>query len=757
MKITNFLTCLSFILLILLPACSTPEEKKEKHYLRAMEYVKIGDEKAAILELKNAIQLDPKFADARYQLGLLHLKDGNPQAAFAELQRAFSIDPKNADAGVKVAEFYLLANRKEQSRSYVEKVLEVNPDHPEGVALLANLELLEGNLQKAEEQIDKAIRLRADNDSFHSIRGRILSAQNKWEEGEKALQKAIELNPDSFAHYRTLLMHYEERKDEAATRRLLDIMMPRFPDDPQLYLLQAGLYQKKGEWEKAEQALLQAIERKKDAISYRLTLVDFYKTRRQFAKAEEYLRKALVDIPNGIQLQAVLAELLYDLEKFPEAKEIVDNILQSNPANAAAKLLQARFLIKEGKNEEALDILTPLTADYSQWGEPFYYAALIHLRTGKIELAQKAIEAATRNTPGNDRFHTLAGQIDLLRGQGIEAGKEAALALKINQKNFSAAKILVQALILQKEYDQAIQLVGSMDKKIVEDDTELLGSLGMAHLGRNDKEAALAAFTRLVLLAPDDTKALSVLTALKVGNDLDRAITLVQDHISAHKAGSHYLYLGELYLKNQQNDLALEAFAKAQELSPDDPQGYVLRARLLHLMGQADEAIAQYHKLLAGQPQSTPALMGLATTLESQGRTAEAMAAYQKILAFKPDFPPAANNLAWLLASQQGDLGEALRLAMQAKQALPNQPNIADTLGWVHYKRESFSLAISQFKYALEARPDDPTIGFHLALAQYASGEKNEAIALLQEILTKNKEFHERNEANETLQKWQNL
>ena len=757
MKCYRLVTGLLLASLFFLSACSTPEEKKEKHYLRALEYIKIADEKAAILELKNAIQLDAKFANARYQLGLLLLKNGNPQAAFAELQRAFSLDPKNADAGVKVAEFFLLSKSKEESRSYIEQVIGVNPDYPEAVALLANLELTEGNFQKAEEYIDKAIRISPSNDKFYSIRGRILSAQDRWTEGEQAFRKAIELNPEAFAHYSTLLMYYEQRRDEEATGRLLDIMTPKFPNDPQLHLLYAGLYQKRSEWEKAEQAYLKAIEMKKEAVSYRLMLVDFYKTQRQYEKAEEYLKKALADLPNDIQLLTVLAELQFDIGKLQEAQDITEAILKTNPANAAASLLKARFLIKEGKNDGAIEIFTRLTADYPKWSDPFYYAALTHLRLGNFELAQKAIETAIQITPDNDRSHTLSAQVNLLRGNGIEASKEAATALKINKRNFTAAKILVQAMVLQKAFDKAIQLVESIDKKIVEQDIDLLGAVGMAYLGKNNKEAATATFAQLLKIAPDNTKALSVLTALTAGNDLDQAIALITKHISTNEAGSHYILLGDLYLKKQQNDMALQAFEKAQELNPADPQGYIYRARLLHHLGKAEESIAQYNELLTSQPQSIAALMGLATALESQDKTAEAIAAYKKILDLKPDFPAAANNLAWLIVSQEGDLGEALRLAMQAKQALPDQPNIADTLGWVHYKRQSYNLAISQFSHALAGRPNDPTFGFHLALARYANGEKTEAIALLQEVVAGEKQFNERDEAQATLQKWQSL
>ena len=113
------LTAAILVLLVLfLSACNDPNEKKIKHYKRALEYIKIDDNKSAVIELKNAIQIDPKYGEARYQLGLLYLKNGDPRAAFGELQRTVTLDPNNLDAGVKVAEFYLLSRDQKQCRKY---------------------------------------------------------------------------------------------------------------------------------------------------------------------------------------------------------------------------------------------------------------------------------------------------------------------------------------------------------------------------------------------------------------------------------------------------------------------------------------------------------------------------------------------------------------------------------------------------------------------------------------------------------------
>ena len=122
--------------LVCIFACSSPEEKKERYYLKAMEYLKQQEPQSAIIELRNAIQLDPQFADARYQLGLLYLEAGEPQKAFQELIRAADLDPDNLDANLKAAEFYLISRKREKSRELVEKILVKEPTYTEGLACL---------------------------------------------------------------------------------------------------------------------------------------------------------------------------------------------------------------------------------------------------------------------------------------------------------------------------------------------------------------------------------------------------------------------------------------------------------------------------------------------------------------------------------------------------------------------------------------------------------------------------------------------
>ena len=96
-----------------------------------------------------------------------------------------------------------------------------------------------------------------------------------------------------------------------------------------------------------------------------------------------------------------------------------------------------------------------------------------------------------------------------------------------------------------------------------------------------------------------------------------------------------------------------------------------------------------------------------------------------------------------------------MRLAQEAKQALPENPSVADTLGWVMLQRDLPSAAISLFREAITAIPDpDPlrgTVRYHLAQAYERNGETNRAIAELTRALDEVPRFAERDATQQML------
>jgi tetratricopeptide (TPR) repeat protein len=108
---------------------------------------------------------------------------------------------------------------------------------------------------------------------------------------------------------------------------------------------------------------------------------------------------------------------------------------------------------------------------------------------------------------------------------------------------------------------------------------------------------------------------------------------------------------------------------------------------------------------------------------------------YKKILDINKNFAPAANNLAWNYAEHGGaSLDIALGLAQRARELSPDNPHIADTLGWIYYKKGMYPSAISLLRESSEKfHNKEPAVLYHLGMAYYRGGEK----ALAQETLAK--------------------
>ncbi len=96
-----------------------------------------------------------------------------------------------------------------------------------------------------------------------------------------------------------------------------------------------------------------------------------------------------------------------------------------------------------------------------------------------------------------------------------------------------------------------------------------------------------------------------------------------------------------------------------------------------------------------------------------------------------------------MVAELGGDLDQALQYARTAKQELPNESGVADTLGWIYYKRGSSRAALPLLEEAVDlerksvqkgAKPN-PEILLHLGQVQSELGMKAEAVKTLSDAL----------------------
>lgn len=121
----------------------------------------------------------------------------------------------------------------------------------------------------------------------------------------------------------------------------------------------------------------------------------------------------------------------------------------------------------------------------------------------------------------------------------------------------------------------------------------------------------------------------------------------------------------------------------------------------------------------------------LAMLAEKTNRLGEMERLLRLVIAAKPDDAQAYNALGYSLADRGLRLAEAKVLLLKAVQLAPNDPFIADSLGWVEFKLGNLEQAKLILISAFEAKPD-AEIATHLGEVLWTQGLKTEAITVWQ-------------------------
>ena len=127
--------------------------------------------------------------------------------------------------------------------------------------------------------------------------------------------------------------------------------------------------------------------------------------------------------------------------------------------------------------------------------------------------------------------------------------------------------------------------------------------------------------------------------------------------------------------------------------------------------GSARETLDAF---LRQQPRDPAALTRLARLQTRDGLTDQAIATYQKAIDANPVFAPALRDLALIYSARPADDAKAFDITTRARQAYPNDAELAKTFGILTYKRGLFPQTVELLNQAAGSRRDDADIQFYL-------------------------------------------
>jgi Tfp pilus assembly protein PilF len=560
---------------------STADQKKTVHYERGLKYVELEDYESALLEFKNALEVDPRFVAARYQLALTYLKLQQPSNAANEFARTVELDPSNIDARLKLAELLFSAKRLNESKIITQKILEEENGYVDALALLTKILLAENDEINAEKYIDKAIEKEPYNSRLYLIKADILTVRKDLISAENALKKALELEPDSPKNNENLIRFYlsHDQRDKAV--ELLEDIISAHPKIAVSYIILSQLYEEDQNYAGAEEYLKHVIEVDPENYTSYLLVGNYYRRRQKYEDAETYYNKAFLTAQKTIQVlevKANLADLYFSQNKYDLADKTADEILLVNPQSRIGNLFKARVLSVHQHYQEALDILLK----YFETGEFEYDKAVAYLGAGDIGNAEQAVLKAQKNDPQDEKPQALLAHIMLIKGNPSDAEKYAAEALQKNPNNYKAALTLGESLIAEGKYEKALRHLNQMNQ-FDPHNVEILNNIGVAQLSLKKDVEAEKTFESILSVAPDDYLALSYLVRIYLNrNDRAGAVRRVEAQIyKVPENADDIMLLGKLRFEDGSYKEALTLFRKAQSLLPDSTEASIMAAKAL--------------------------------------------------------------------------------------------------------------------------------------------------------------------------------
>jgi len=135
-------------------------------------------------------------------------------------------------------------------------------------------------------------------------------------------------------------------------------------------------------------------------------------------------------------------------------------------------------------------------------------------------------------------------------------------------------------------------------------------------------------------------------------------------------------------------------------------------------------------KALKAEPDNVPALMAMGEAFEQRGNRVAAIQEYEKALAHYPDLMPAERHLIILYSRDPAYDLKGFELATKAREAFPDDAQIAKACGIVVYRHKEYRRAEDLLEDGLKQLPNDGEVVFYLGMARYRLKDKSSKATL---------------------------
>ncbi|HEU4851052.1 MAG TPA: XrtA/PEP-CTERM system TPR-repeat protein PrsT [Telluria sp.] len=683
-----------------LSAC-TKEKDVAGLMAQAADYEKKGELNAAIIQLKNAVQLEPENGSVRLRLGKAYLEHGDAVSAEKELRRA--TDMKLDGAQILLAKALLLQGKFQDVLD--EFTREAGPtDGPEALALRGNAMLGLLRNDEARRLFERAVAAQAAFPPAMLGLARLAAADGKPDAARTLLDQALAAYPGDAdcMRFKAELLRGEGKHDEAmALYRKVIALRPGYGP---AHVDIANILIDAGKFDEARKHLEAARKGSTATLGmfHAQAMLDYREGKHNAAR--QALQQVLAVAPDHYPSVLLAAAVEYKLDALQQAELHAAKFLAAYPRDLFANKLMANVRLRLNQPEQALALVEALVDEHPDDPELLAIAGESAMRSRRFERASDYFERASALAPRAASLYTAAGLGYLKGGDTARAASQLERAAGMGGDTVRTKALLVMTYLRGRQLDKALATAQEMEK---DGNSALVQNLkGGVYLARQEFDKARGAFENAVRLDPLHMPALDNLVQLdllqekpdqardryrtalagapgnaalmealarletRLGNVPQAAGWLEKaynDHPDDLRLG---LRLADFYIRSGSKDRALNLARKLQGSNPTNADTLAMLARAQAASGDPRAAADSYAKLAVAQPGSVGPLMNQARAQLAAQDNEGALDTVRRIIKARPDSPSAHRLLVGLLLMQKR-YPDALRAARDAQKQFP--------------------------------------------------------------------------------------
>lgn len=745
---------------MLLSACN--DQPPQELLASARDYLARNDQRAAVIQIKNALQKSPDLPEGRFLLGKAFLEGGDPVAAEVELRKAIELryaadqavpllarsllaqgkaakvlaefagttlgaPASRADLLTTVGMAQALAGDNGAGQAALLKALQIQPGYGPAIVGQARIKAGEQDYPAALALLQPLLAAAPGDLEAWKLQGDILSFQGSPGPAVAAYRQALAIRPDAVTVHAALIAALVQQEKLKEAGQQLEIVKKLAPRDPKILYLEILVNFRKGDLQAARE------------------------------KAQAFLRLA-PDHPNTLQLAGAIE---YQLKSWSQAEGYLAKALQGRPDLSLARRLLVATYLQGGQAGKALAALQPVLGKIKEDSEMLALAGQVYLQNGELQTAEHYFSRAAVLDPKNPGKRTSLAVVQLLEGHAESAFGELE-RIAATDPGTVADLALITSLLQRHDFGKALQAIAGLERK--QPDNPLVHELrGHALYVMGDAGAARRSFERALVLNPAYFPAVAGLAGLDLaenrpeearrrfqavlagdprnvqamlalaklrrqmgGNPNDIAALLSRAVAAAPALAAPRLALIEHYLRNKDAGKAVSVAQDAAAVLPERPEVLDALGVAQQVAGSFNQALATYAKLAGMEPNSPRPHLRMADIHLAAGNRDEAIASLRRAQEIRPDLAEAPQRMVRLYLDA-GRPDEALAVARAAQKQEPTAATGYLLEGAIRATGKKWAEAAAAYRSSLKlAANSEVAAGLHAVLLQHTGSAEAE-------------------------------